>query len=224
MKLKLKFKLDNKNIHVEYRKFFISYFKYCLSDVDQKYFDEYYNNTNKKNFTFSVYIPNSKKINEEFFQSSEDIITLNMSFLDERQGYLFYACFVRQINKYFNIPNNRIQLISVDKMGEKTDFKDCVLVKTLSPICLVEHNKNNNKLDYYYSIEHKDYLDILKNKIGVDIQNIELKKTIVKHYDIYLECTSGIFILNGHPNKIKQLYKSGIGNKTGQGFGMIEIL
>jgi CRISPR-associated endoribonuclease Cas6 len=41
---------------------------------------------------------------------------------------------------------------------------------------------------------------------------------------MYLTGNTGIFKLSGHPKDLEILYKIGIGNRTGQGFGMVEVL
>lgn len=225
MRLKLTFELEKKFIDIEYRKAFISYFKYCLCDVDKKYFKQFYDNTNKKNFSFAVYLDKPQR-NNDVFELSSNIVSLNISFLDEKQGYLYYAAFLRQINKLFNIKNNQMKLISVNKINETKIVNDCVIIKTLSPICLLDHNHelHDNKKDYYYSIIDNDFTKIFEEKIGLKIQPIDCKKVMVRHYNISIPTTIGTFIISGDSNKINKLYKSGIGNKTGQGFGMIDII
>ena len=222
MRLKLTFELEKNFIDIEYRKAFISYFKYCLCDVDEKYFKQFYDNTNKKNFSFAVYLDKPKR-NIDIFELSSNIISLDISFLDEMQGYLFYACFTKQLNKSFKIKNNKMTLLKIDKIGEKEVNTDCVIVKTLSPICLLNHSDNNKK-DYYYSIDDKDFEKIFEEKIELKIKLIDCKKVMIRHYNISIPTFSGSFLLIGDTKKINQLYKSGIGNKTGQGFGMIDIV
>lgn len=225
MRLNLKFELNEQFIDIEYRKMFISYFKYCLNDVDEKYFKQYYANTNEKTFTFAVYLQNLTRDND-IFRINSNIVSLNISFLDEKQGYLYYAAFLRQINKLFNIKNNQMKLISVNKINETKIINDCVIIKTLSPICLLNHSHelHDNRKDYYYSIIDNDFTKIFEEKTGLKIQPIDCKKVMVRHYNISIPTTIGTFIISGDSNKINKLYKSGIGNKTGQGFGMIDII
>lgn len=225
MRLKLNFELNKPYIEVEYRKTFISYLKYCLSDVDEKYFKQYYDNTKKKNFTFSVFLPNPKKENDMFHLDS-NTISFDISFQNDKDYFLFYSCFLRQVNKTFNIKHNQMKLISINRMNEQTIKNDCILVKTLSPICIVDHNHDlhDNKKDYYYSIDDKAFCDIFEEKTNLRIQPIDCKKVVITHYNISFPTTSGIFVLSGQPKDLERVYKGGIGNNTGQGFGMIKIL
>jgi CRISPR-associated endoribonuclease Cas6 len=41
---------------------------------------------------------------------------------------------------------------------------------------------------------------------------------------MYITGNTGIFKLSGDAEDLNMLYKIGIGNRTGQGFGMLEIL
>lgn len=47
-------------------------------------------------------------------------------------------------------------------------------------------------------------------------------KTINQFYFLIKILETGIFKLSGHPKDI--LYKIGIGNRTSQGFGIVEVL
>ena len=64
---------------------------------------------------------------------------------------------------------------------------------------------------------------------------LKMNKQVVKHTlkafrektgkpIMYLTGNSGIFKLSGHPKDLEILYRIGIGNRTGQGFGMVEVL
>lgn len=225
MRLNLKFELDKQFIEVEYRKMFISYLKYCLSDVDEKYFEQYYGNTDKKMFSFAVYLKDFKK-NGDFFEISTNEISMNISFYDEMQGYIYYAAILRQLNKPFRIKNNQMKLISINKINEKQIESDCVFIKTLSPLCFLhhDHEMRDNKKDYYYSIIDSNFEEVMKEKTDVIIKPIHCKKVLIRHYGIDIPCTLGTFIIAGPKEKLNKLYKSGIGDKTGQGFGMIEVV
>ncbi len=51
-----------------------------------------------------------------------------------------------------------------------------------------------------------------------------INETIVKHYGAWLRGFRGIFFLEGDEEILQFVYDYGIGVRTGQGFGMIEIL
>lgn len=223
MKLNLKFELNKPIIDIEYRKMFISYFKYCLNDVDEKYFKQYYDNTDKKTFTFGCYLQGIHPTkNNDMFELDSNIISLNISFDDKVQGYLFYSCFLRQRNKLFNIKHNQIKLIDITQISEKELYGNCVMIKTLSPICILDHEKGTH--DQYYTIDDEKFFEKFKEKTGIEIQLLDSRKVVVQHYGISVPCSVGKFILIGDQNKLMKFYRSGIGNKTGQGFGMIDFI
>ncbi len=130
-------------------------------------------------------------------------------------------------------------------LNEKPITKNTVIFKTNSPI-LIE-DKNDEPVLYNeenFERELNEVMDrILKSEHikgrGLEqplkFEPIKMKKQVVKHTlnwfrkntgrpIMYLTGSSGIFKLSGHPEDLKLLYKIGIGTKTGQGFGMVDIL
>lgn len=51
-----------------------------------------------------------------------------------------------------------------------------------------------------------------------------INETIVKHYDAYLRGFRGVFFLEGDEEILQFVYDYGIGVRTGQGFGTIDVL
>lgn len=51
-----------------------------------------------------------------------------------------------------------------------------------------------------------------------------IKETIVKHYKGYLRGFKGIFYLEAHPEMLQFIYDYGLGIRTGQGFGMVDLV
>ena len=104
----------------------------------------------------------------------------------------------------------------------------------LSPLCIREHNREENK-DSYYSVASDSFEDkaneIIKEQLiesgfddervtGFSIQPINSKKTVVFHYGNYIECSLGEFVLNGDKAIINYLLLSGIGSRKSAGFGL----
>ena len=112
MRLRLDFELDIPQIIVDYRRSFISFLKHCLSDVDEKYYNQVYGNVDKKDFTFSLYLNKVKK-NDDIFELEGNHIIMNMSFLDDMKGLLFFAAISRQLHKKFPIKNNSMKLVKI---------------------------------------------------------------------------------------------------------------
>lgn len=134
---------------------------------------------------------------------------------------------------------------NVSIINERPIKSDEVIFKTNSPIIL-EDKKDNPVLfsekDFEYHLN--EITDrILKSphikakglEKSLKFEPIKMQKQVVKHTIkdfremtkkpiMYLTGNSGIFKLRGDPKDLEILYKIGIGNRTGQGFGMVEIL
>ena len=55
-------------------------------------------------------------------------------------------------------------------------------------------------------------------------QGLKVKKTYVKHYGGYLKCFLGKFkIVTDNEEILKFIYDFGMGLRTGQGFGYLEV-
>ena len=93
--------------------------------------------------------------------------------------------------------------------------------------------------DYYYSFENEKFEETLKMNIKeqLKITNIPLelvntlkitpikaKKVIIKFYEKQIECSTGIFELEGNIELLNYLYKAGMGSKHSAGFGMFQIV
>ncbi len=130
-------------------------------------------------------------------------------------------------------------------LNERPITKNTVIFKTNSPI-IVEDREDKPVLFNEERFERE--LNEVMNRIlksphikgkGLEeplkFEPINMKKVVVKHTlrkfreltgrpIMYLTGNSGVFKLSGHPEDLKILYKIGIGTKTGQGFGMVEVV
>ncbi len=168
-----------------------------------------------------------------FFVSScepEFIIHLYNGLLSISQFKLFVDCVINRK--------------SIRYLREKPIKTEKVTFKTMSPILIEDKDENPiHPLDnlkefnlHFNSIHHR----ILKDVRGYGLKRelnfypISVKKQVVKHTlkdfrqrtgkpIMMLTCFSGSFILEGDPEDLKILYQIGVGLRTGQGFGMIEV-
>ena len=56
------------------------------------------------------------------------------------------------------------------------------------------------------------------------ITPIKAKKVVIKFYEKQIECSTGIFELDGDVELLEYLYKAGVGSKHSAGFGMFQIV
>lgn len=130
-------------------------------------------------------------------------------------------------------------------LNEKDITENEITFKTLSPI-LVENKNEKPVLPIQESLQNfNDELNIIQDKIFKDVRGFGLKsrlnltplnirKQVVKHTlrgfrektgrdYMTLTCFEGTFKLQGSPEDLHLLYQTGIGLRTGQGFGMVEV-
>ncbi|MCX7759678.1 MAG: CRISPR-associated endoribonuclease Cas6 [Hydrogenothermaceae bacterium] len=138
-----------------------------------------------------------------------------------------------------------LEIVDMKMLNERHIQSRTVIFKTNSPI-LIE-DKNDNPVifsDKNFERELNEVTDrILRSEVvkgkglyePLKFEPIDMKKQVVKHTLksfrektgkplMYLTGSSGVFKITGHPKDLEILYKIGIGNRTGQGFGMVEVL
>lgn len=120
-----------------------------------------------------------------------------------------------------------------------------IVFKTLSPILIQDSNDkgilpdDENFAEQLNQIQNRIFLNPnIKGEAlyqPLEFTPVKIQKRVVKHTFkefrektnkpiMYLNCFDGIFKLKGHPKDLELLYNMGIGNRTSQGFGMIEVL
>ena len=235
MKILLQFQLKNNKLPIDYRRVILSFFKKALSEIaDGKYYEKYYFKPERRNFSFAVNLPNPKFSKSEITLGKNEFrITFSTS--DKMTGFVFMSAFIKQKGNNFSAPlGNVFILTNISQIGYKTANSSTALVKMLSPLCIREHSRDENKNSYYSvaseSFEKKANKIIQEQLIesgfddervkGFSIQPINSKKTVVFHYGNYIECSLGEFVLNGDKAIINYLLQSGIGSRKSAGFGL----
>lgn len=129
-------------------------------------------------------------------------------------------------------------------LNEKKIENDSVTFKTLCP-ALIETKDgkpilpSDNVEDFnieFNAIHDRIFKDIRGYglKRALEFEPLSLKKQVVKHTlegfrektgkpYMTLTCFEGSFRLSGDPEDLRLLYQIGIGLRTGQGFGMVEV-
>ncbi|MBK3333112.1 CRISPR-associated endoribonuclease Cas6 [Persephonella atlantica] len=137
------------------------------------------------------------------------------------------------------------QIKNISVLNERPIKKETVIFKTNSPV-IVEDRDDRPVLfnEERFEKELNEVMDRILKSPHIKGKGLEkplrfkplvMKKSIIKHTlksfrehtgkpVMYLTGNSGVFKLSGHPEDLKILYEVGIGTKTGQGFGMVEVL
>ena len=251
MRFSVKLKLPKPEIPVYYRTAFVSYMKKLLEETP--YFDLYYRRKFPKPFTFAVYLPiktiKEDKILLKTDQNREVFITWNVSFADPKLSVTFVSELLKKRKHNWR---NEIELSLIDVKPLEERFPEGtteVVFKTLSPIHLKdkdgkvieptqpdfeeEFNKVQKRIFETLGFPY-EWISIKPKKCNKEGNFFCIKKRVVKlklegyrketqKEIMKLPAFEGIFELKGHPEVLKKLYQKGLGQRTAEGFGMVEV-
>lgn len=239
MRFILKFLLKNNKLPLDYRRVCLSFFKKALSEAaDGKYFDEYFLNNQRRPFTFAVQLP-SPHFSKESILLDKNETKIIFSTGDTKTGFIFCSSFIAQKNKKFNLPyENTMTLKNIFKVPDKEVTGTEMLVKAISPLCLREHRNEDNR-DIYYSVKSENFEEKAKEIIGEQLKDsgfsetlikdfsispINARKTVIMHYNCYIECSLGDFAICADKSILNYILKNGIGSRKSAGFGFVDLL
>ncbi len=237
MRIKLKFKLDKNEISKEYRKAFMSFLKFGLTNLnDSKFYNVFYgDNIKNKEITFSVKLI-EPKFEGNIITLGSNILEINISTSNLKKALILNNAFTKMLHKKISLSSeNSWQLFSINVYDCKKINTEEILIKMQSPLCIREHKKAES--DYYYSIANESFIEKattilkeqIKNELGEEpeefiIRKCEARKTVIKHYKQNLECSIGTFILKSDKKTLQHLYDNGMGSRKSAGFGMFEVI
>jgi len=251
MRISIKLKLHQNEIPIYYRTALVSYLKKLMEDTP--YFDLYYNRRFPKPFTFAVYLPLRKVEGDKIFLNptpiGETFITWNLSFADPKLGLTIVSRMLK-VREYNWRDQMKFEVLSIDPREEKfPEGKTKVIFKTLSPVLVRKRDKDGkrrtieiDKLCPQHNEECKEFeeeFNRVQERIfktlgypyrWIKIKPIEPKgeaiRTIWSNTDgkiVKILAYSGLFELEGPSEVLKLLYQKGLGEKTAEGFGMVEV-
>ena len=237
MRMKLYFTLENEKMPIDYRRSIISFIKLSLSEYSENEFKKYYNQKDNiiKPYAFSVFLKHPQ-INAKEIIVEDKQFEMNITIENYETAITLYNAFNHQKNKKFSINQNSWKLHNILLIPEKEIKDNNIVIKFQAPLCVRQRVENK---DYYYSFENEKFEETLKMNIkeqlkitnitleSVDtlkITPIKAKKVIIKFYEKQIECSTGIFELEGDIELLNYLYKAGMGSKHSAGFGMFQIV
>lgn len=237
MRLKMVFHLKKPELDIEYRRAFLSLLKNSFQQASPEVYENFYGRgVPMKPFTFAVFLQNPEfKGNVILLKSTE--ITLNFSTYLSDLGIIFYNSLIRGKRRFVPYPlpgDNEMSLGRVSLEKEKQIKSPEVVFKTLSPFLARLHHKEDNA-DEYLTKTNQLFVSqveesmrvmievLLGRKERVEFMPVTLSNGIpIKHYGVFVDGTTGIFKLTGHPEVLDFVYKVGIGSRRSEGFGMLE--
>lgn len=243
MRIKIEFKTSNEYLPIDYRRKFLSYLKNAIEEYDYDLFTALYGDGNtNKSFCFSIYfVPKVVFSNDEinlYSKRLNAIFTTQDLFL----GIHLINALMARINKWFPLADcdNKLMALSIIKVQEAIITNNSVVFKILSPLVIRDHNEKEGR-DWYLTFEDAGFEKIWKRNLKTELQNvfgrdvssnvdaihiksIDLKKTVVKSYGIYIPCTIGSLVMEGEKFLLDYLYKSGIGSRRAMCFGCVDVV
>ena len=242
MRFVLNFELDTVIIPVEIRRTMISFFKKSLTEAhNSKYYPEFFTGTQIKDYSFSVIFPLDKYLGEEIYLKKPEMKVIVSCSEKNNIGFLLVNVFLSQRNKNFPLPKNTHMILrDVRIVEEKNISGEEVIFQTTigGGIVVRDHNKEKNK-DIYYSVGDEKFEEVLNwlmkerfKRLGYpeDIYKnsncklLEGRKIVVKHFDLKFPITIGKFKVNAPKILLEELYRTGMGSRLSQGFGLLEYL
>lgn len=149
--------------------------------------------------------------------------------------------FLSQRNKKFPLPKDTHMILKDVRIIEEKIIKgeEAVFQTTIGGGVVVrEHNKEENK-DIYYSVGNERFEEVLNwlmkerfKRLGYpeDIfkdfscELLEGRKIVVKHFDLKFPVTTGRFKVKAPKILLEEIYRTGMGSRLSQGFGLLEYL
>lgn len=251
MRIKLHFELENNTINKDYRALILSFIKNSLKkNFKESYKEIYESKPIMKFFTFSVYLP-KPKIEKDKIELDKNYFNAVFSIYDNKRFIEFYNSFnsmiIKNENKENSYPlkNNKMELKNITMVNEKNIMSNRVRIKFLSPLVLRNHkeitiNKKRKGADIYFDFNDSDFNEQINYSVSRLIKDLKLngvnsniklkpynnlaRKTVVSFKNILINSSIGEYILEGDSELLNILYKTGIGSRRSEGFGMFEVI
>ncbi|WP_300370525.1 CRISPR-associated endoribonuclease Cas6 [Brachyspira sp.] len=191
--------------------------------------------------------------NIEIYKNDKNQTYINIIFsvFDNAVFIELYNSFNSMINKRYPKDENTkstmiMTLRKITMLNEKSITKNKILIKFLSPLVLRNHNRETNK-DIYLTYKDENFNSLLNQsaeriakEFNFESSEIKLipvrttdengniiqeesKTTVVPFKENLISASYGKFCLEGDITLLNNLYKTGIGSRRSEGFGLFEV-
>ena len=250
MRLVLNFICNSNNQEIEnlgnlkdIRRYFISFIKKAFYNYDPNIFHFLFNYKRSKPYVFSPYL--GKKF-------SQGKIDKKISLIFSTGDFSLFSSFWNSLLKlkekgidYIQIENLKFNLDNIRLLKDEKIISEEVVFKTIGVSILTDPTKSPKNFKEWYIIpsdfdnNYEKYNQVLKFRTKERIKSImgidkdvdiefmeydEIYETVIPHYDGYVRGFRGVFKLRGDIEVLKFLYDYGFGVRTGQGFGLLDIV
>ncbi|AEH23307.1 CRISPR-associated protein Cas6 [Thermodesulfobacterium geofontis OPF15] len=240
MKIKIIFESKEKlSLDKDYRCHFISFLKKVFEKAN---LERIYQRKEYRPYTFSVWLGETFKIDEKLhtdtkisflFSSGDPVVITN-----------FYNGVLKLKNERFKIIGENFEIKDINLLPYKKIKTNKAIFKTIG-VCVLNNPQVQKKdfkswyitpyddLDKFNEILYQRTNDRFKYLTGRKdahpirlnlLENYPIKEVMVKHYNGYVRGFKGVFELSGSPEILQFVYDYGFGIRTGQGFGLLELV
>ncbi|WP_410208485.1 CRISPR-associated endoribonuclease Cas6 [Fusobacterium sp.] len=237
MRLSIECVLDKKEITISYNRKILSFFKKSLENYNKDIKESFYGEDKEKDMSFSCFFL-IEKIEKNILKLKLEKFKIFLTFNSLVEGIHYYNAFIKaqkESMKFFVEDGNSFTVENIVKLNEKNIEKNVAIFKTMSPVVIRE--KRDNMSDWYHFLDKKG-VEVLKKNLSFNLRDrfseamlneieiipIDIKKTVVKFYEIQFTATRGIFGIRGNKELLNYFYKSGIASRKSSGFGMLELI
>jgi len=241
MRIKVLFESKvNLNLPKDYRRYFISFLKKVF---EKSGFEKIFEMKKYRAYTFSVWLGENFKIDDEvstdtkislLFSSGDPVIITNfyngVLRLKKEERYKPIGELL-EIKDVVLLPYKKIKAnkaifktigvcVFNNPQAPKKDFKSWYITPydDLDKFNEILHQRTNDR--FRYLTGRRETHPIRLNLY----ENFPMKEVMVKHYNGYIRGFKGVFELEGSHEILQFVYDYGFGIRTGQGFGLLELV
>ncbi len=222
-------------IPLDYRKGFMSLIKESLKDSSSEEFKRVYGKRAGRNIVFNCCFGKDMRIDKK----RENIVLNSPTFLfelsspDTKLIAMIYNGLRK--NREYAIFDSKIKLKDITPVNTLIRSKDRIRVRSVCPILVKSSPDSGSRyllpgeesfygcLNHFCKVRYEEFFSE-EFKGSVELLPLELKRVVVKHMGTYHTGFKGIFELSSSSKMLQFLYDAGIGTRTSQGFGMLELV
>ncbi len=216
-------------VDLDYRRRFISLLKTIFGT-------ETFQNSETRPYTFAVYFGKEAKVKDGFIENV-NLINFRFSTGDNLTAVRFYNGILR-LKRQGYIHEIGTGKLFIERIESEKEKKPTGYFRTLSPV-VVERIGFSDRKDRYTVPSDKDFTEsllenIIRRFIAINenepkfsrfsFEPVSIREEVIKHYGGYLKGFLGKFKIKTDSNELLDfIYKFGLGLRTGQGFGYLEV-
>ncbi|MCM8776870.1 MAG: CRISPR-associated endoribonuclease Cas6 [Candidatus Omnitrophica bacterium] len=226
------------------RRHFISFLKKIFSAASKSKYEELFSTKKTKPYVYSPFLG---------LEWDKEILGPHISIIFSSGNISVISHFWNGIlalkkidNLYIEIEKEKFILDNIKILPQRRIISSKIICKSIGAIIMTDPSTSPSNFSKWFLIPSKENLpifnDVLNKRLelsyksitGKDLKNKEvvfdllpehkITELIVPVFNGYVKCFKGIFSLEGAPEVLQFLYDFGMGVRTGQGFGMFELI